>query len=143
MEKTEGNEDVFKNESMENPVDEDGELGAARFLMPAQRGATSTSVNAPVNKSNPIDETYDDRMDEGGEGADEATDEGNENEVNLMRDVITVECQKFNGNQFIGTVNYSEAKIKIFQDGLGLDAGLLGTVKISFNKCPVVTFKLK
>ena len=48
-----------------------------------------------------------------------------------------------NGKQFIGTVNFSEAKIKIFQDGLGLNAGLLGTVKISFNKCPLVTFKLK
>ena len=45
--------------------------------------------------------------------------------------------------QFIGTVNFSEAKEKIFKDGLGLDAGLLGTVKITFNKCPVVTFKLK
>ena len=60
-----------------------------------------------------------------------------------MRDVITVECQKLKGKQFIGTVNYSEAKIKIFQDGLGLDAGLLGTVRITFNKCPMVTFKLK
>ena len=60
-----------------------------------------------------------------------------------MRDVITVECQKLNGKQFIGTVNFSEAKMKIFKDGLGLDAGLLETVKINFTKCPVVTFKLK
>ena len=60
-----------------------------------------------------------------------------------MRNSITVECQKLNGKPFIGTVNFNETKIKIFKDGLGLDVGLLGTVKISFNKCPVVTFKLK
>ena len=59
---------------------------------------------------------------------DEFADEGGENNENEMRDVITVECQKLNGKQFIGTVNFSEAKIKIFQDGLGLDGGLLGTV---------------
>ena len=60
-----------------------------------------------------------------------------------MRDSITIECQKLNGKLFNGTVNFSEVKIKMFEDGLGLDAGLLETVKINFNKCPVVTFKLK
>ena len=60
-----------------------------------------------------------------------------------MKDTITVECQKLSGKPFNGTVNYSEAKIKVFQDGLGLDANLLGSVKISFNKCPVISFKLK
>ena len=59
-----------------------------------------------------------------------------------MRDTITVECQKLNGRMFIGTVNFSEAKVKIFQVGLGLDTGLLGSVKITFNKCPVISFKL-
>ena len=44
---------------------------------------------------------------------------------------------------FNGTVNFSVAKIKIFQDGLGLDANLLSSVKINFNKCPNVTFRLK
>ena len=48
-----------------------------------------------------------------------------------MRNVITVECQKLNGKSFIGTVNFSEAKTKIFQDGIGLDAGLLESVKLS------------
>ena len=62
---------------------------------------------------------------------------------NMMKDTITVECQKLNGRIFNGTVNFSEAKSKIFRDGLGLDTGLLGTVKISFNKCPIITFKLK
>ena len=66
-----------------------------------------------------------------------------ENDENMMRDVITVECQQLNGKQFIGAVNFSKANTKIFQDGLGLDAGLLGTVKIGFNKYPIVTFKLK
>ena len=51
----------------------------------------------------------------------------------MMKDVITVECQKINGKLFIGTVNYSEAKIKIFQDGLGLDVGLLESVKINLQ----------
>ena len=46
-------------------------------------------------------------------------------------------------HSFLGTVNYSEAKIKIFQDGLGLDPSLLDCVKITYNKCPVVTYKLK
>ena len=62
-----------------------------------------------------------------------AAEEWSENNENEMRDVITVECQKINGKQFIGTVNFSEAKIKIFEDGLGLNAGLLGPVKITFN----------
>ena len=53
-------------------------------------------------------------------------------------DTITVECNKLNGKMFIGTVNYSEAKTKVFQDGLGLDANLLSTVQIKFNKCPVI-----
>ena len=60
-----------------------------------------------------------------------------------MKNSLTVECQKMNGKSFIGTVNYSESKTKIFKDGQGLDINLLETVKISFNKCPVVTFKLK
>ena len=38
-----------------------------------------------------------------------------------VKDTITV----LNGELFTGTVNYSEAKIKIFKDGLGLDVGLL------------------
>ena len=61
----------------------------------------------------------------------------------LMKDTITVECNKLNGKLFNGTVNFSEAKTKIFQDGLGLDANLLSTVQIKFNKCPIITLKLK
>ena len=64
-------------------------------------------------------------------------------ERNLMRDVITVECRKLNGKAFIGTVNYSEAKTKIFHEGMGLDPSLLDSVKKKFNKCPVVHYKLK
>ena len=62
---------------------------------------------------------------------------------NLMKDLITVECNKINGKLFNGTVNFSEAKTKIFRDGLGLDANLLSTVQIKFNKYPIITFKLK
>ena len=60
-----------------------------------------------------------------------------------MKDIITVECNKLNGKLFNGTVNFSEAKTKIFQDGLGLDSNLLSTLQIKFNKCPIITFKLK
>ena len=64
-------------------------------------------------------------------------------EQNQMKDTITVECYKLNEGSFNGTVNFVEAKIKVFQDGLGLDANLLSTVKINLNKCPKITFKLK
>ena len=53
---------------------------------------------------------------------------------NKMENTITVECQNFNGRLFNGTVNFSEAKVKIFQDGLGLDVGLPEAVKISFKR---------
>ena len=58
----------------------------------------------------------------------------------VMKDIITVECRKLNGKLFNGTVNYSEAKTKIFKDGLGLDPNLLGTVRINFNKFPIITY---
>ena len=32
----------------------------------------------------------------------------------MMTNTITVECQKLNGQLFNGTVNFSEAKTKIF-----------------------------
>ena len=34
-------------------------------------------------------------------------------EETLLRNTITVECQKLNGKLFNGTVNFSKAKIKI------------------------------
>ena len=39
-------------------------------------------------------------------------------------------------------IKNKKAKIKIFKDGLGLDPVLLSGVKLTFNKCPVVTYKL-
>ena len=65
-----------------------------------------------------------------------------EEEQHLMKDIITVECQKLNGKISNGTVNFSEAKIKVFQDGLGLNTGLLGSVKITYNKCPIITYTI-
>ena len=76
---------------------------SARFLMPAQNPAHINRIENEVTSQN-----Y------------EA----------LMKDTITVECQKLNGKIFTGTVNYSEAKMKVFQEGLDLDANLLGSVKI-------------
>ena len=112
------------------PSVQEKEDETARFPMPAQNPANGIDEEANLLQEDVMDE----------DGADM---EENENDENMMRDVITVECKKLNGKPFIGTVNYSETKIKVFQDGLGLDTKLLGTVKIGFNKCPVITFKLK
>ena len=43
---------------------------------------------------------------------------------------------------FTGTVNYSEAKNKVFINGLGLNPAILSSVKLSFRKFPILTFKL-
>ena len=132
------------DETLMNASGRDGDDAAARFPVPAQRGTPSPSgdesaqsqmlVQNRVNRIEPktINQNFDEVMDE-----DKAVDGANGFEQNLMRNVITVECQKLNGKSFIGTVNYSEAKIKIFQDGMGLDVGLLETVKIHFNNVSV------
>ena len=60
-----------------------------------------------------------------------------------MRDVITVECQKINGEDFKGTITYTEATLKIFQTQLGLPNDILHSAKMSFSKCRLVSFKLK
>ena len=60
-----------------------------------------------------------------------------------MRDVITIECQKINGEEFKGTITYTEATVKIFQQGLGLTNEILHAVKMLFNKFRIVSFKLK
>ena len=51
-----------------------------------------------------------------------------------LRDVLTIECQKLNGEDFKGTITYTEATVKIFQQGLGLSTDILHSVKMSFNK---------
>ena len=93
--------------------------GAARFPMPAQ----NPDNGIEMEQSNQVHH----------EDAEEQ--EG-------MKDTITIECRKLNDKPFLGTVNFSEAKLKNFQDGLGLNSCLLNGVNITFNKCPVVTFKL-
>ena len=59
-----------------------------------------------------------------------------------MRDVINVECSKINGELFKGTITYTEATIKIAQNILGLCPNDLHSIKMSFNKCRVILFKL-
>ena len=114
---------------MQNVEDEieDAEEESDQFTMLAERRTPGPSVEESNRKELLAAEN----------------NKNNENENVEMIDIITVECQKLNGKPFIGTVNFNETKIKIFKDGLGLDVGLLGTVKITFKKCPVVTFKLK
>ena len=60
-----------------------------------------------------------------------------------MRDLLTVECQKINGEEFKGTITYTEAAVKIFQQELGLQADVLHSIKMSFNKFRTISFKLK
>ena len=142
---------------MENPFDEDEDLpGPDRFKMPAERGTSGPSVNGandedesarfPMPARNPdpgIGNKTENETQIDEEAMDETEEVASDPGINSMKDVITVKCQKLNGKSFIGTVNFSEAKTKIYKDGLGLDVGLLDTVKISFNNCPIVTFKLK
>ena len=60
-----------------------------------------------------------------------------------LRDFITVECLKINGETFNGTITYTEAAVKIFQQELGLTSDLLHSVKMAYSRCRTVTFKLK
>ena len=60
-----------------------------------------------------------------------------------MRDVLTVECSKINGKDFKGTITYTEATVKIYQDKFGLQADNLHSIKMSFSTCRVVSFKLR
>ena len=151
----EGNEDVFNNEAMENPSDDELNVnheedapvqskmpaerrtpspsvqkdGAARFIMPAERRTPGPSVQEEEEAArfqmpaqNP---------DHRNRVANESTNHIHNEE--LWKDTITVRCHKLNGKPFNGTVNFSEAKTKVFQNGLGLDANLLSTVHVSYN----------
>ena len=60
-----------------------------------------------------------------------------------LRDVLTVECLKLNGEDFKGTKTYTEAMVKIFQQELGFTSEILLAVKMFINKCRIVSFKLK
>ena len=117
----------------------------ARFHMPAQNpGCINSNRNRIENVTSNGNGNEDPNTEEEIETMD-VSEPGPESgfEQNKMKDIIIVECQKLNGALFNGTINFSEAKIKIFKDGLGLDTALLAKVKILFNKCPVITFKLK
>ena len=98
------------------------EVESARFFkMPAQNSVLGSRIETePTNKKDVM------AMDE--------SEPEPRSDQNKMENTITVECQNFNGRLFNGTVNFSEAKVKIFQDGLGLDVGLPEAVKISFKR---------
>ena len=130
----------------------DASDGAAQFQMPARRNTPGISGTAQsqklaqksVNGNGMEKDNGSTNLSFGGGGGADEDDEAEsmEYEQILLKNTITFECQKLNGETFHGTVNYSEAKIKIFQDGLGLDPSLLDCVKITFNQCPLVTYKL-
>ena len=54
-----------------------------------------------------------------------------------------MECHKINGQDFKGTITYTEATVKIFQQELGLSTEILHSVNMSFGKYRTVSFKLK
>ena len=60
-----------------------------------------------------------------------------------MRDVVNVECTKINGEDFKGTITYTEATVKMSQQKMGLQTDNLHSIKMYFNKCRMVSFKLK
>ena len=105
---------------MENPTEVDDEE-SARFLMPAERRTPGPSVQEEEEAA---------RFQMPAQNPDHRNRVANEStnhifNEDLMKDTITVECRKLNGKLFNGTVNFSEAKTKIFQNGLGLDANII------------------
>ena len=50
-----------------------------------------------------------------------------------LRDVLTIECQKINGEDFKGSITYTEATVKIFQQALELPTDVIHSVKMSFD----------
>ena len=57
-------------------------------------------------------------------------------------DVIIVEFEKSNGEDFKGTITYTEAKTIIVTDLMGLDQSLPYSIKFGYMKCPTVKYKL-
>ena len=59
-----------------------------------------------------------------------------------MRDVITVVVQSKDGEDYRGTVTYTEARYEIFSKGMDLPDDLLHGIKIQFGNSPTITYKL-
>ena len=60
-----------------------------------------------------------------------------------MRDRLTIDILKIDGEDFKGTISPLEAKNLIYQDTLGLQRSLLHGLNISFQGHPVITFRLR
>ena len=71
------NEDIFNNEEMENPPDNDNDNGAARFLTPPRRSSPNGAGGASAAGF------YDERMDEDVDAA-----EGENSDASKMRDIV-------------------------------------------------------
>ena len=57
-----------------------------------------------------------------------------------LRDVLTIECLKINDEVFKGTITYTEATVKIFQQELGLPADLIHSINMSFGKLLLIVY---
>ena len=60
-----------------------------------------------------------------------------------FKSYIAVECLKMNECRFHGVINYTEAREKIFINALNLSPNLLGSVRMTYHKCPTIHFKFK
>jgi hypothetical protein len=59
-----------------------------------------------------------------------------------MRDVLTVEVQTKDRDNYRGTVTYKEAKYEVFMGALDLPEDILHGIKIQFGSGPTITYKL-
>ena len=59
-----------------------------------------------------------------------------------LRDDLIIQCQTINDKPFKGTITFKEAKFAIFEGKLGYEHSLLHSIRMSFNGCPVIKFKL-
>ena len=96
------------------------------------------SLPIPVLNQTDVTNESDKIPDVSMENIEETSIETNKN----LRKAITVECPRLNESAFRSTINYTEAKGNIFQNGLALPTNLLSSVRMTFNKYPAIHFKL-
>ena len=70
------------------------------------------------------------------------TNERNFDSEKVLKNSITVACPRMNESAYRGTINYTEAKEKIFQKGHGLTPCLLSALRMLFKNHPINIYKL-
>ena len=124
--------DIFNNEALENPISSElietcgMEPGVGEKNRP--RG-TITVTEERVKNSNTNSKIPENIL---------QTSSGK-----FLKSSIIVECPKMNESNYRGTIYYTEAKEKIFCNGLGLSPDLLSAVRMTFKNHLVIQFKHK